>query len=81
MPLDRNAFEAALATALRSNFQRGKDEEWDSARAADELAKAIADAVHNYMSAARVGGVTSTVRNSGGTVIGTGNQTGEVALS
>ncbi len=81
MPLDRNALEAALSTAFRDNFQRGKDEGWEVPEAADAMAKAIADAVHAYALAARVAGVTSEVRNPGNVVIGTGTQTGSVALS
>lgn len=81
MPLDRNALQAALSAALLDNFQRGKDEEWDTPQAADAMATAIADAVHAYTSAARVVGVSSEVRNNANVVIGTGSQTGNVPLS
>jgi hypothetical protein len=81
MPLDRNALEAALSAAFRDNFQRGKDEGWEIPQAADEMATAIANAVHNYVTNARVAGVSSEVRDPGNTVIGTGTQTGTVALS
>ena len=81
MPLDRNALQAALSAALADNFQRGKDEAWDTPQAADEMATAIADAVHAYVSAARVAGVASEVRNLGNVVIGSGAQTGNVPLS
>ena len=81
MPLDRNALQAALSAALQDNFQRGKDEGWDIPQAADEMATAIATAVHDYVSAARVAGVTSEVRSPANVVIGTGTQTGTVALS
>jgi hypothetical protein len=81
MPLDRNALEAALSTAFRDNFQRGKDEAWEIPQSADEMATAIADAVHAYVSAARVAGVTSEVRNLANAVIGTGTQTGTVPLN
>ena len=81
MPLDRNALEAALSTAFRTNFQRGKDEGWEIPQAADEMATAIADAVHDYVTAARVANVSSEVRDAGSNVIGTGTQTGTVSLS
>ena len=81
MALDPNAMQTALAAVLRLNFQRGKDEEWDSDRAADELATAIADAVHDYVSAARVAGVSSEVRDAANVPIGTATQTGSVPLS
>jgi hypothetical protein len=81
MPLDRNALEAALSAAFRDNFQRGKDEEWEIPQAADEMAIAIADAVHAYVTAAQVANVTSEVRDLANTVIGTGTQTGTVPLS
>jgi hypothetical protein len=81
MPLDRNALEAALSAALRDNFQRGKDEGWEIPKAADEMATAIATAVHDYVTAARVAGVTSDVRDAANALIGTGAQTGSVALS
>ena len=81
MPLDRNALESALSIALRDNFERGKTEQWDTPQAADEMAAAIADAVHAYVTAARVSGVSSEVRNLGNAVIGTGTQTGFVNLS
>jgi hypothetical protein len=80
MPLDRDALEAALSAAFRDNFQRGKDEEWEIPQAADEMATAIANAVHAYVSAARVAGVTSEVRDLGNAIIGTGTQTGNVPL-
>ena len=81
MPLDRAALEASLAATLRDNFRRGKDEAWESDKAADEMARAVADAVHAYVSGARVAGVQSQVRNPANVVIGTGTQTGQVALS
>jgi hypothetical protein len=81
MPLDRNALESALSIALRDNFERGKTEAWDTPQAADEMAAAIADAVHAYVTAARISGVSSEVRNPGNAVIGTGTQTGFVNLS
>jgi hypothetical protein len=81
LPLDRATLETSLAAALRDNFQRGKDEAWESDRAADEMARAIADAVDVYVSGARVAGVQSEVRNAGNVVIGTGTQTGQVPLS
>ena len=81
MALNRNAMESSLATTLRTNFKKGVDEEWDKNRAADEMAKAIADVVHAYVSGARVTGVQSQVRDNGNVPIGTATQTGEVGLS
>lgn len=81
MSLDHDTLQASLSTALRLNFQKGKDEAWSSDKAADEMAKAIADAVHAYASGAQVAGVKSEVRDAGNAVIGTGNQTGSVGLS
>lgn len=81
MPLDRNTLESNLAALLRTNFQKGVDEEWTDEQAADALAKAIADTVHAYIGGARVAGVQSQVRNPGNAVIGTGTQTGTVGLS
>lgn len=81
MALDRNALQAALAAALFDNFQRGKDEAWEMPRAAEAMATAIADAVHAYAGAARVAGIASEVRNNASVVIGSGTQTGSVALS
>lgn len=80
MPLDRDAMQAALAAALQDNFQRGKDEQWETAQAADAMATAIADAVHAYVGAARVAGVVTEVRNPANAVIGSGAQTGSVGL-
>lgn len=80
MPLDRNALEAGLATVLKTNFRKGVEEEWSGDDAADAMAKAIADAVHAYVGGARVSGVQTQVRNAGNAVIGTGTQTGSVAL-
>jgi hypothetical protein len=80
MPLDRNTLETTLAAALRTNFKKGKDEEWSADQAADALAKAIADTVHTYVGGARVTGVQSQVRDPGNNVIGTGTQTNSVAL-
>lgn len=80
MPLDRNALEAGLAAVLKTNFRKGVDEEWSADDAADAMAGAIADAVHAYVGGARVTGVQTQVRNAGNSVIGTGTQTGSVAL-
>lgn len=81
MALDKAALSASLSARLRTNFAKGKDEEWSADKAADELALAIADTVHAYLLDARVKGVASEVRNPANAVIGTGKQTGEVALS
>ena len=81
MSLDPATLEANLAAALRLNFKKGKDESWTSDQAANALAKAIAENVHAYVSAAQVTGVKSDVRNPGNVLIGTGLQTGSVNLS
>lgn len=81
MALDRNTMETTLAGMLRTNFQKGVDEEWSGDDAADAMAKAIADVVHAYVSAARVTGVQSQVRDNGNVVIGSATQTGDVGLS
>lgn len=81
MPLDPATLETELAERLRSNFEAGKEEQWSVEQASDALAKAIADTVHAYVSAARVAGVQTQVRDAGNTVIGTGSQTGSTALS
>ena len=81
MTLDPAKLEADLSAAFRQNFTDGKEQGWDSDRAADELAKAIAEAVDAYVRAARVADINTTVRNPGGTVIGQGSQTAAVGLS
>jgi hypothetical protein len=81
MPLDRAAFETSLAATLRSNFQLGRDEAWDSDRAADELATAIAEAVDAYVRGGEIAGLQTEVRDPGNAVIGTGTQTAPVGLS
>ncbi|UHQ22240.1 hypothetical protein LVB77_16435 [Lysobacter sp. 5GHs7-4] len=81
MALDRNTLESTLAATLRTNFQKGVNEEWSGDDAANAMAKAIADVVHAYVSAARVTGVASQVRDNGNAVIGTATQTGDVGLS
>lgn len=81
MPLDHATLNASLAATLKTNFKKGKDEEWSADQAAEALALAIADAVHKYVQDARVAGVQSQVRDAGNVPIGTGTQTGSVALS
>jgi hypothetical protein len=81
MTLDTAKLETDLAKALRKNFTDGKQEGWGSDRAADELAKAISEAVDTYVRAARVAGISTTVRNTGGMEIGEGSQTAAVGLS
>ncbi len=81
MPLDRNTLESSLSTTLRSHFKQAKDEAWSADQAADAMAKAVADAVHAYASAARVAGIASQVRDLGNAVIGSAAQTGTVGLS
>ena len=81
MSLDRTALAISLSARLKDNFTRSAAENWPSERAADELAKAIADTVDAYVAAGRVKGVASEVRNPANLVIGTAQQSGEVALS
>jgi hypothetical protein len=76
MPLDKTNFENTLAGILKINFAKGKDEEWSSDKAAEELAKAIADTVDVFVRGGDVQGVVTEVRNvAGTTVIGGGQQT------
>lgn len=81
MALDRNALETGLATVLRDNFATAEREAWSRDRAADELARAIADAVHAYVSAAEVSGVETVVRDPANVEIGSGRQTAPVNLA
>ncbi|PTS90101.1 hypothetical protein DBR17_02005 [Sphingomonas sp. HMWF008] len=76
MALDPIALTAALSDRLRTIFTDAKAQEWASDKAADELAKAIADCVHGYVKAGRATGVVSEVRNAANAVIGTAQQTG-----
>jgi hypothetical protein len=57
-----------LKTALLTVFQSAKDEAWDEAKVADEMAKAI----HNYVRAAAVRKVVVNLEN--------GQQAGDGAL-
>ncbi len=81
MPLNSAALATSLSARLKINFSLGATENWPAERAADELAKAIADSVDAYVTAGRVAGVVSEVRNPANVVIGSAQQSGEVALS
>ena len=81
MSLNSAALAISLSTRLKDNFTRSGAESWSADRAADELAKAIADTVEVYVTAGRVKGVASEVRNLANAVIGTAQQSNAVALS
>jgi hypothetical protein len=81
MALNHDSLQAALSAAFRTNFKKGAAESWSSDQAADAMAKAVADAVHAYVGAAQVKGVTAEVRDAGNAVIGSSLQTGAVNLS
>lgn len=76
MPLNKTNFQNTLAATLKTNFQKGKDEEWSSDKAAEELAGAIADAVDTFIRGGDLQGIVTEVRNvAGTTIIGSGRQT------
>lgn len=81
MSLDHDTLQSTLSTVLRLNFKKGAAESWSSDQSADAMAKAVADAVHAYVSAAKVAGVSAEVRDAGNAVIGNSLQTGSVGLS
>ena len=64
MPLDRNK----LATDIKTVMARGKAENLT----ADQVAEAMADAIHAYTAAAEVAGVQGTVQDQPFTQSGTG---------
>lgn len=77
MPLNKTGLQSELQTKLKDNFNKGKDEAWTADKAAEELAKVLADAIDTYVRGADVTSVTSDVRDlSGTTLIGRGTQTG-----
>jgi hypothetical protein len=65
-----------LATALKKVFEDGKD-----ATSSDAVAEALAVAIHAYVSAATVNGVTVQVVDAGGHPLGTGTQTTAVTIT
>lgn len=73
MALDKTA----LAASLKDTFLRAKEETWSS----DQVADALADALETFVRGGEVNGVQVEVRNSGGSVIGTGTQSTAVAVS
>ncbi len=82
MALDKITLQTTLETKLKENFQKGVEEEWSSDKAAEELATLLAEAIHAYVSAAEVQGVTTTVKDvPGTTVIGAGTQNNVVQLT
>ncbi|MFN3241093.1 MAG: hypothetical protein ACE37K_06215 [Planctomycetota bacterium] len=82
MALDIAAMQSTLEAALKTNFEKAVEEEWDRDRSAQELAAAIATAVDAYVRAAVVSGVRTEVLDvPGTTVIGSGTQAGSVSLS
>jgi hypothetical protein len=72
MALDVNK----LSTALVQVFKDGQN-----AASSDEVAQALAQAIHAYVSAATVNGVVVAVVNPANTPIGTGTQTQPVAIT
>jgi hypothetical protein len=81
MSLDKNSLIAALTARLKTNFKDGKEQEWTSDKAAEELAKAIGDTVHAYVKEAEVQGVSTDVEDAGHTIIGHGAQNNTVKLT
>lgn len=71
--------QSALSAKLKTAFKKAKDEAWNSDKVADELASAI----HAYVSAAEVTGVTSdvVVNLNGTTKTGTATQTDAVNIT
>jgi hypothetical protein len=67
---------AQLATNFIQVFKDGKD-----AANSDVVAQALADAIHAYVSAATVNGVTVNVVDSGGNPLGSGTQTTPVTIT
>ena len=68
MALDKST----LSQALKDTFQSAKDHSWSS----DQVADALADAIHTFVLGAAVVGVTVNVVNTANQLIGTGTQTG-----
>ena len=82
MPLNKTNFQNSLAAKLKTNFQKGKDEEWSADKAAEELAKSIADEVDLFVRDGDVQGVVTTVSDiPGTTIIGNGQQTNLVKMT
>ena len=80
--LNKTNFQNSLAATLKTNFQKGKDEEWGADKAAEELAKAIADEVDLFIRSGDVQGIVTEVRDvPGTTVIGSGKQTNIVKMT
>jgi hypothetical protein len=72
MALDVNQLSAALVQV----FQDGQD-----ATSSDQVAQALAQAIHTYVSAGAVNGVVVNVVDLGNNPIGTGTQTQPVAIT
>lgn len=71
MALDVNK----LTQDLLSVFENGK-----TASSSDEVASALAQAIHAYVSQAEVEGIEVDVADSGGAPLGTGVQTARVTI-
>jgi hypothetical protein len=61
MPLDQKALHQALKSAFLQSFKSGQPIPDATKQAQDDAAKAIADAIHSYVSQAEVTGVTVQV--------------------
>ena len=72
MPLDVNQ----LSNTLVQVFQDGM-----SAASSDEVARALAQAIHDYVSAAVVDGIEVDVVDGAGNPLGTGSQRAPVTIS
>jgi hypothetical protein len=72
MPLD----VSHLSDALKDVFADGMQ-----ATSSDQVAEALAKAIHDYVIEATVAGVVVDVRDTNGTSIGTGTQTGSVTVT
>jgi len=68
MALDKTT----LAQTIKTTFDNAKRLSWES----DQVASALADAIHGYVTGADVIGVTVRVVDNASTPIGTGTQTG-----
>lgn len=64
--------KTTLASSLKTVFQSAKDNSWSS----DQVADALADAIHQFVISADVTGVNVNVVNPANVPIGTGTQNG-----